>query len=194
MKAGLLIRTSGLTVIEILVAASVGTMAMAALFSGVIAIQRCFVSAEDYAVAKTDQARLSDYLAMDLRRALTVTAGTGQTILTVQIPDYYDSVGAPRTPTITKFVANYGDPTKPVTVVYRKVGSSIYREENGANAEMVAVNVDDFQLSVQDLGKVVKTQVNFAPRFQRTPTAAARAATTVFNTTLLRNTRKDLQP
>lgn len=177
---------------EILIAASIGSMVLAAVLSGAIAIQRCFVAAEDFAMGKTDQARLSDYIALDLRRALTVTAGTEPgTIMTVQIPDYYTAAGEPRTPTITKYVASYGDPAQPVKIVYRKIGSSIYRQENAATPGEIAANVQDFQLSIQDLGKVVKTQVTFAPRFQSTATAAARSATTVFNTTLLRNKRKD---
>ena len=192
MKRANYTKTLGLAVVEILVASSLGAIAMAALYSGVIGTQRCFMGAEDYALAKADQARLSDFLALDLRRALTVTAGTdGQTILTLQIPDYYDDQGQPRTPTITKYTASYGDAAQPVTVVYRKSGSTIYRQENSDSAQPIAVNVADFQLSVEDLGKVVKTQVTFAPRFQRTPTAAARTASTVYNTTLLRNTRKN---
>jgi hypothetical protein len=193
MKKGSPAGIAALTIVEILAAASLSSMAMAAVFSGVVAIQRCFLGAEDYALAKTDQARVSDYLALDFRRALTVTAGTdGQTILTLQIPDYYDGHGQPRTPTITKYVANYGDPAQPVTIVYRRVGTSIFRLENGVSGAPIATNVEDFQLSIQDLGKVVKTQITFAPRVRRTPNAASRTATTVFNTTLLRNTRKDL--
>jgi prepilin-type N-terminal cleavage/methylation domain-containing protein len=192
MNKPLLRESRAFTLIEVLTAASIGAVALTAVLSGAIAMQRCFVGAEDFATAKTDQARLSDYIALDLRRALTVTAGTdGSTLMTVQIPDYYDGAGKPKTPTITKYVANYGDPAKPVTVVYRKIGSSIFRQENAATSQEIAANVEDFQLTVQDLGKVVKTQVTFAPRFQHTATAAARTATTVFGTTLLRNQRRD---
>jgi len=194
MKRAINQKISGLALAEVLIAAVISTLAMAALFSGVIAIQRCFDSAEDYAIAKTDQSRLTDYLALDLRRAVTVTAGTGgDTIMTLQIPDYYDSAGQPRTPTITNYVASYGNPAVMVSVVYRKSGSTVERQENGGSPQTIAVNVQDFEMAVQDLGKVVKTQVTFAPRFRRTPTAATRAATTVYNTTLLRNARKDLQ-
>lgn len=177
------------TLVELMIASAVGTLAVAAVLAGAIAMQRCFVAAEDFAVAKTDQARLSDYIALDLRRALSVTEGTGNTIMTVQIPDYYDTNGLPRTPTMINYVASYGNPAVPVTVVYRKVGSSIYRQENAEMPREIAANVQDFELSMDDLGKVVKTQVTFAPRFQRTATAAARTATTVHNTTLLRNKR-----
>ena len=183
---------SAFSLLEILIGSAVAAMALAAVLSGSVAIQKCFVAAEDFATGKTDQARLSDYLALDLRRALTVTPGAdASTIMTVKMPDYYDATGKPRTPTITNYVVSYGDPAVPVTVVYRKVGSSIFRQENAKTPREIAANVQDFQVSVQDLGKVVKTQVTFAPRFQRTASAAARTATTVYNTTLLRNKRKD---
>jgi len=181
------------TLVELLIASAVAALAVAAVLAGAIAMQRSFVAAEDFAVAKTDQARLSDYITLDLRRALSVTVGNGDgnPIVTMQIPDYYDPDGLPRTPTISNYVADYGDPAQPVTVVYRKVGSSIYRQENAETPREIAANVEDFQIPKPiDLGKVVKTQVTFAPRFERTATAAARTATTVYSTTMLRNKRK----
>ena len=193
MKTRVLNRAAAFSLIEVLIGVSIGTMALAAVVSGSIAIQRCFVAAEDFATGKTDQARLVDYLALDLRRAHSVTIGNdGTTIMTVKIPDYYDAAGKPRDPTITNYVASYGDPAKPVTIVYRKVGSSIFRQENAKPAREIAANVQDFKPLLQDLGKVVKTEVTFAPRFQRNATDAARTATSVYNTTLLRNKRKDL--
>lgn len=185
-------RASAFTLVELLIATAAAGLLMSAVFSGAMSMQRCFVAAEDFALAKTDQARLSDFLALDLRRALAVTAGTdGRTILTLQMPDYYDAAGRPRTPTITRYVANYGDPARPVTVVYRKIASSICRQEDAGVQREIAANVEDFHLSVEDLGKVVKTQVSFIPRFRRTMTLAPREATTVFSTTLLRNKRTD---
>lgn len=181
-----------LTLLETLIASTIGAVALAAVASGSISMQRCAAAAEDFAIAKTDQARLSDYMALDLRRALRLTAGTdGVTIMTLQIPDYYDADGQPRTATITNYEAHYGNPAAPVTVVYRKVGSWISRQQGNGTALRIAENVEDFQVSVQDLGKVVKTEVTFLPRFSRS-TAAARKATAVFATTLLRNKRKDL--
>lgn len=184
-------RTSAFTLLEVLVAATLGSLAMAAVISGAMAIQRCFVAAEDFARGKADQTRLSDFLALDLRRAIAVTPGTdGITLLTIKIPDYYDNSGTPRTPTIVNYVASYGDPAQPVTVVYKKINGSIYRGENNAVQKEIAANVEDFQLSVQDLGKVVKAQVTFLPVFRRKTNIDSRAATTVFSTTLLRNKRR----
>jgi hypothetical protein len=141
-------------------------------------------------MAKCEQSRFSDYMALDLRRALSVTPGAdGVTIMTLTIPDYYDSTGQARTPTIIKYVASYGDPTKPVTIVYTKTGSSVFRQVGTAAPVEIAAGVDSFQVSLQDLGKVVKTQVTFTPQFRQTPTAATRAATTLYSSILLRNKR-----
>ena len=196
MKYRIPCRSSAFSLVELFVAVSVATLAMAAVFSSAVSMQRCFSAAEHYGVAKTDQARLSDFMSLDLRRAFTVKPGAdSSTIVTLTMPDYYDGSGQPRTPTITKYVANYGDPAKPMTVVYRKIGSNICRQENGGPLKVIATNVLDFQFSLQDLERVVKTQVTFAPRFQtRGASEANRAATTLHSTTLLRNPRKDIQP
>ena len=193
MKRAVLRRASAFTLVEVLVACTIAVIALAAVVAGATAMQRCFVAAEDFALAKSDQARLSDYIALDLRRALSVTAGTdGTTIMTVKIPDYYDGSGQPRTPTITQYVPHYGNAATPMTVVYRKAGASILRQENALPPREIAANVQDFELTVQDLGKVVKTRVTFMPRFHRGGMTWARVATTVFSTTLLRNQRKAL--
>src|SRR5687768_13587907 len=140
MKTPTLKRAAAFSLIEIMIGAAIGAMALAAVLSGSVAIQKCFVAAEDFATGKTDQARLLDYLALDLRRAHTVNIPPpgGEVIMTVKIPDYYDAAGQPRTPTITNYVVNYGDPAQPVTIVYRKIGASIFRQENAKPAREIA--------------------------------------------------------
>lgn len=189
------------TLHEILVSAAILSLICAALFSGAVSLHRSLTAAEQFAAAKSDQARLSDYLAMDLRRALKVESGTdGTTIATITIPDYYDpqsSVPAARTPHIVNSEVQYGDSSTPgeevATVVYRKLGSSIFRKEHDLPEREIAANVDDFKITLRDLGKVVNTEITFQPRFSTKATAEARTASTVYNTTLLRNTRKDLK-
>ena len=182
---------TGFTLVELMITTAVCSLILSALVSAAVAIQRCYAAGDDYATAKCDQMRLSDYLALDLRRALTVTPGTdGTTLLVLNIPDYYDANGQPVTPTLTKDVVNYNGSSMK-TVVYTKNGSSIYRQEGTGARTEIAANVTDFQVSVQDLNKVVKTQITFAPQFSRKSTQDARTATTVFNTTLLRNKRRD---
>ena len=179
------------TLIELLISTAVTSIIVAALFSGAVAMQKCFAAAEDFSNAKCEQMRVTDYLALDLRRALSVTPGTGGTILVATIPDYYEANGAPRVPSIAGRVVNYGNAASPATVTYTKSGSSIYRQETGGPNVEIASGVSDFQVTVQDLEKVVKTRISFAPKFQQTGTADARLATTVYNTTLLRNKRRD---
>lgn len=188
---------AGFTLHEVVVSTAILSLISAAIFSGAMSLQRSFTSAEEFAAAKSDQTRLSDYLAMDLRRALKVTPGTdGTTIATIIIPDYYDpqsSVPQARTPHIVNHRVQYGDPATPAEVVYRKRGSSIFRKERDLPEREIADDVDDFRITIKDLGKVVNTEISFLPRFSRRVSEEARAASTVYNTTLLRNVRKDLK-
>jgi hypothetical protein len=182
---------AGFTLVEAMMSTAIGGFVFAALFTGSLTMQRCFSAVQDYAFATTDQARLSDYLALDLRRALSLTLGTdGTTILTLKMPQYYGDDGLPRTPTIIKYQASYGALDSRVTVVYKKVGNTIVRQEDAKPAVEVAVNVQDFEMKLEDLGKVVKTQITFVPQFQRKLPTSARPETAVFSTTLLRNQRK----
>ena len=190
MKPLSLQHAKGFTLVEMLIATAITTIVTAILFSGVISAQRCFSATRASAIAKCEQARFSDFMSLDLRRALSVTPGSGEpTIMTLTIPDYYDADGQPRTPTIQKYVGVYGDPTKPVTIAYTKEGSSVYRQVGDAAPVEIAAGVDSIQVSVQDLGKVVKTQVSFLPLFRSTPNAGARAANTLYSSILLRNQR-----
>lgn len=184
---------SGFTLIELLITTAVIMMISAALLSAAVSLQRCYAAGNDFMIAKCDQLRLSDYLALDLRRALTVTTGTNGTIVTVAIPNYYDTSGQPRTPALAPGqTVNYGaSGNTTVNVVYTKNGSSIFRQEGANTPAEIAANVSDFQVTVQDLEKVVKTQITFAPQFSRPSGPDARKATTVYNTTLLRNKRRD---
>jgi hypothetical protein len=186
---------AGLTLVEILVAAVVSGFALAAVFSGAISIQRCFIAGQEFAEDKKNQSRLSDFLSLDLRRALTVTPGTGHILLTVTIPDYYDEFGKPRMPTIVKYVAQYGDPSKPVTITYERSGSSIYRREGAAPPVEITTDVADFKLEVEDLEKCVKTHVTFTPHFRHgsTNSTMAHAGTALHSTTYLRNKRTDIK-
>jgi hypothetical protein len=84
---------SGTTIIETTVAIGIGTAILAGLTTASIAFQRSFVAIEDYAKGQNDQMRISDYLALDFRRALSVTV-TGSSdappvTVTMTIPNFY---------------------------------------------------------------------------------------------------------
>jgi hypothetical protein len=176
-----------------MIAAAVGALAMAAAFSGAVTIQRTLVASEEFAADKSEQTRLSDYLALDLRRAISFTEGTGEILLTITMPDYYDDAGNPITPKVTKtadytYVSGYG-PT-PVTVVYRKYKTTITRTEDAGPPLVIATNVEDFEFDPEPVPgeNYVHTRISFLPSFAKgTPSAATRAATTVHNTIRLRN-------
>ena len=181
-------KAGAFTLVETLIATAISAAVSAMLFSGLVGAQRCFAATKASAIAKCEQARFSDYMSLDLRRALSVTPGTdGVTIMKLTIPDFYDAAGKPRTPVITKYAAVYGDPTKPVPIVYTKDGSSIIRQVGTQAPVVIATGVDSIEVSLAKFGKVVKTQVSFAPQFRKTPTAATRAGTTLYSSILLRN-------
>ena len=181
----------GFTIAEAVIAVAVGGLALAAMFSGAMTLQRCLIAGEEFAADKREQTRVSDYLAMDLRRATAATPGDGVNgvILTLSIPDYYDNAGNPVTPAITKYTASYGAGT--VQVVYRKTGTTITREEDGEAPVVIAKNVEDFQCPAPEKigAKGMKTKVTFLPHFQRSGTSgdAQRQASTIYNWVKMRN-------
>ena len=174
-----------------MIATGIAGLIIGAFLLSATALQRSFVSAQAYSASKRSQMRLTDYLALDLRRALTVQAPTtGSTILSVTIPDYYAPDGSPRVPVINKLVADYGDPAKRLTVVYSKQGSSVFRQEGTQPPLEIASNVDDFQVTIEDLNKVIKTHISFIPNFSPASATGSRETTTLHNTIWLRNKRR----
>jgi type II secretory pathway pseudopilin PulG len=184
-------RRLGFTLPETMIATGIAGVIIGAFLLSATALQRAFVSAQTYSASKRSQMRLTDYLALDLRRALTVQAPVGSsTILSVTVPDYYAADGTPRIPVINKLVADYGDPAKPVTVVYSKQGSSVFRQAGATAPVEIASNVNDFQVTIEDLNKVIKTHISFVPNFRPTSATGSRETTTLHNTIWLRNKRR----
>ena len=62
------------------------------LILGFIALERNYAATTDFATNHADEMRISDYLALDLRRALTLQAAHNDT--TIWIPRYYASNGS----------------------------------------------------------------------------------------------------
>jgi hypothetical protein len=101
----------GFTVAEMAVAAGIGTAILAGLTTASIALQRSFVAIEDYAKGQNDQMRISDYLALDLRRAFSVaitgTSASPPVTVTLVIPNFHQpklatqEVSIPYDPRIT---------------------------------------------------------------------------------------------
>jgi type II secretory pathway component PulJ len=162
------------------------------LLMGFTSLERSYAATEAYTINHADQLRISDYLAVDLRRAVAVQAAQNDT--SIYIPAYYDASGQVQTPTLDGHGGvNYGNPGSPVKIHYYLQNGSMYRQEGNAPAVVLAENVDDFVFDVTDIGKVVKTKITFKPRFTSAgASATATASTAFYNTTLLRNTRTDV--
>ncbi len=173
----------GFTISELLVASSVSVVMVGIALIASISLQRSFNASLKYANSQADQARVLDYMAVDLRRSLTVSGSNGQLLLT--IPDYYDSSGNPRTPVVVNGLAKYG--TTPLSVRYYVSGSSILREAGGATTT-IAENVEDFQFEFTDFGQVIEISLTYLPTFkQKAGASSSRNGTKTTIRTLLRN-------
>lgn len=184
---------SGFALLEVMVSTGIFCMISAGLMLGFTSLERNFAATTDYATNHSDQMRISDYLAMDLRRALSVQAAANDT--TLFIPSFYDANGAAQMPTLDgKGGVYYGASGSSVRIRYYLVAGTIYRAQDSLTPVALAENVKDFVFSVTDTGKVVSTRITFNPTFvSGGASAAATTATAFYNATLLRNNRTDIQ-
>ena len=182
---------AGFAVTEMMISTLLFAMLSVALLMGFIALERNYSATTDFATNHADEMRISDYMALDLRRALDVDAAQNDT--TIYIPPYYDATGAPQSPALDGTGGvYYGTAGSSVRVHYYLSGGTIFRQQDNATPVALAVNVQDFIFNVTDAGKVVKTRITFNPTFTSGRASAdATAATAFYNTTLLRNTRTD---
>jgi type II secretory pathway component PulJ len=187
------IRLGGFLLSEVIVSTLIFASISMGLLMGFTALERNYSATSDFALNHADEMRISDYLALDLRRALSVQAARNDT--TIFIPSYYDSSGNPQTPALDdKGGVYYGAAGSSVRVHYYLSGGTIYRQQDNAVPVPLAVNVQDFVFDVTDAGKVISTRIVFNPTFTSGRASAdATAATAFYNTTLLRNTRTDNQ-
>jgi type II secretory pathway component PulJ len=183
----------GFLLSEMIISCLVFSAISMGLLMGFTALIRNYAAANDFATNHADEMRISDYLALDLRRALAVTAAENNTY--IYIPSYYDGNGTPQNPVLDgQGGVYYGAVGSSVTVHYYLSGSTIYRQQGAATPVALAVNVADFLFNVTDAGKVVTTKITFSPTFVSSGASTnATTATAFYNTTLLRNTRTDNQ-
>jgi type II secretory pathway pseudopilin PulG len=204
----------GTTLIEMLAAAAVFGVLCAAVVTGVISLQRNFSNTRDYATNHSAQLRISDYIARDLRQATAFSqTGSGSAlVMTLDIPNFYTSSGAPRPPVINADgTVSYKDssvnpPKTSSRIRYFINNQKMYREVDGA-AKPIAEDVAQFIITPLDsttaagaaeggfnltgiTGKVaeIKVQVNFRTKFGSKPVTQ-----TFYNMTLMRNARTDAQ-
>lgn len=183
--------TGGFLLSEMMVSCLIFAAISLGLLMGFTALERNYAATSDFALNHADQMRISDYLALDLRRALSLEAAQNDT--TIYVPSYYGTNGSPQTPVLDgEGGVFYGAAGSSVKVHYFLSGGTIFRQQDTAPPVALAVNVQDFAFDVTDSGKVVSTRITFNPTFvSGRASADATAATAFYNTTLLRNTRTD---
>ena len=184
-------RTAGFLLSEMMISTLIFSVISMGLLMGFSSLERNYSATADFALNHADQMRISDYLALDLRRALSVEAAQNDT--SIYIPSYYDSNGNPQTPVLDgKGGVFYGAAGSSVKIHYYLSGGTIYRQKGNTTPIALATNVQDFVFDVTDSGKVVSTRITFNPTFRSGRASAdATAATAFYNITLLRNTRTD---
>ncbi len=181
----------GYLLAETMISMSIFSAVSLALIMGFTSLERNFAATTDFATNHTDAMRISDYLALDLRRALSIESTANDT--TISIPAYYDAEGNPQAPQLDgEGGVYYGSSDSVVQIRYYLFKGTIYRRQDSAAPVAIAENVADFNFDVTDLGKVVTTRITFNPTFvSGGHSQAVIDATAVYNTTLLRNTRTD---
>ncbi len=176
-----------------MVACACTALLSAALIVGLTTVTQNFEACRHYVTTQTQQMRLTDYLALDLRKAESVAISADsagrydKAILT--IPDYYDSNKVPRMPTIKDGQVTYGTAANNPRIEYYERGRSIYRKE-GTVETLLCSDVQKFRMSYLD--QTVTVTVTFRPRFQWSHREYSNIGdgTATNTTTILRNMRR----
>jgi prepilin-type N-terminal cleavage/methylation domain-containing protein len=179
--------SAGFTLAEVLIASSLFSIMTAALFALSLSVQKTFRGCSTQMRSQAEQIRILDHMALDLRRAVAVTAAP--TRLLVKIPNYYDGAGKPKDPILRNGRVEYDATNSTIDISYYKQGSAIYRESAGRR-EMIGSDVEDFDINIADVGRSVNVALSFQPRFHFSNSPRGyREGTSTYTTTLLRNRR-----
>jgi hypothetical protein len=186
-------RVAGAMLPDLLVSAAITAVIAAGMLTATASLQRSGAAAYHHTRSQIQQARIIDYVARDLRRALTVTVDSfeGAERLNLTIPDFYDATKTPRDPLIVNGGISYGAASGGVPISYYKSGDKFYRRE-GSVATVLATGVQEFIPDFTDSGKQsVSVSISFQPKFQfgSVGNSSIRNGTMTSATTLLRNKR-----
>lgn len=187
-------RSGGFTMPDVLMAAAVTVTIVGGLLTATVALQKSTAASQHYAECQFQQARVLDYIARDLRRALTVVVDpqAGGERLTLTIPDYYDENDRPRDPSLVGGRVCYGAPGSVVEIAYYRRAGVFYRSVDGAETALTS-GVSGFDPHFVDSGKqTVSVTVTFLTRyrFHSVDATTLRAGTAASATVLLRNQRQ----
>ena len=167
-----------------------------------IALQRSFNSTDNYLATETQQIRIVDFLARDVRRGLSVISSVDEQTVDIQIPKYIiqagdpeailnpSLIGTPRSPSRAivsrDYNINYGATTS--SVEYKVNGASIERWEDGVRTT-IASSTDNLLPQTLDTElantEYTTTAITFKPI-----SVADRSGTIVYSTAYLRNLRR----
>src|SRR5438876_234226 len=109
------LQDQGFTLVEMLLAVSIGSLMLAALIAASVCLQKSFAAVDNYFASHLQQVRIIDYLSRDVKRSYIVTTSTDLQTVTCTLPNYLNDNGSNQptraTPTLSlvgnKVVANY---------------------------------------------------------------------------------------
>ena len=202
MRLEISAKTHAFTLIEMTVAMATGSAILGVAVTSSIALQRSFNSTDNYLATHTQQIRIVDFLARDVRRGLSVTSSVDQQTVQVQIPKYIIQagdpeailnpllIGTPRSPSRAivsrDYNINYGATTS--SVQYKVNAASIERWEDGVKTT-IASSTDNLLPQTIDTElantEYTTTSITFKPI-----SVADRSGTIVYTTAYLRNRRR----
>src|SRR5947209_18573291 len=169
----------GFAISELIVSTSIFCSISLGLLMGFTSLERNYAATTDFSHNHADEMRISDYMAMDLRRAIAVQAAKNDT--TIYIPAYYDQTGSPQTPALDgQGGVFYGASGSSVKIHYYLMAGTIYRQQDNGAALPLAVSVRDFVFDVTDAGKVVTPRITFNPTFNSGGASSAATTATTF--------------
>jgi len=193
--------TRGFTLAEMIIAMAIAAIILAVTLTSSVALQRSFSAVENYSATHTQQIRIVDYLARDVRRGLSVITSVDKQTVTITLPKFIiqagdaeanadpSKIGTPRPPTRAiangELNINYGTT---ITVQYKVSGSSIVRVEDGI-VTTIASSTDNLIPETIDVEQAnteyTTTAITFKPI-----SIADRTSKVVYSTAYLRNRRR----
>lgn len=200
------LRIHAFSLVEMMVAMAAGSIIFAATLTSSIALQRSFAAVDNYSATHTQQIRIVDYLARDVKRGLSVTSSVDKQTVIVRIPKYIiqagdpevianpsanpSLIGTPRAPSLAVADAdqniNYGSTVS--SVEYKVSGSLILRTEDGI-VTTIASSTDNLIPETTDVElantEYTTTAITFKPI-----SVADRDGTIIYSTAYLRNRRR----
>jgi len=203
MRLRISAKTHAFTLIEMMVAMATASAILGVTVTSSIALQRSFNSTDNYLATETQQIRIVDFLARDVRRGLSVVSSVDEQTVQIQIPKYIiqagdpeailnpSLIGTPRSPSRAivsrDYNINYGA-TAPSFVEYKVNGASIERWEDGVRTT-IASSTDNLLPQTLDTElantEYTSTSITFKPI-----SVADRSGTIVYATAYLRNRRR----